>query len=107
MTEAKQAYGLVRDGKGWQDCLEGLMAVLPQEVKSNIQVSYHCHMQDPAGCVLPAVPHNVRCSVQAVAVDGTSSTALLVDANTWDFLADAKMYFEAEDEQSVAGVKVC
>ena len=64
-------------------------------------------MQDPAGCVLPAVPHNFCHSVQAVAVDGTSSTALLVDANTWDFLADAKMYFEAEDEQSVAGVQVC
>ena len=40
-------------------------------------------------------------------MDGTSSTALLVDANTWDFLADAKMYFEAEDERSVAGVQVC
>ena len=42
VTEAKQAYGLVRDGKGWQDCLEGLMDVLPQEVKSRIEVSDGC-----------------------------------------------------------------
>lgn len=105
VTEAKQAYGLVRDGKGWQDCLEGLMAVLPQEVKSRIQVSAHLH----AGikqAVLCLVCLAILGSVQAVAVDGTSSTALLVDANTWDFLADAKMYFEAEDEQSVASVQV-
>ena len=63
-------------------------------------------MQDATGCTLPALPHTFRRFVQAVAVDGTSSTALLVDANTWDFLADAKMYFEAEDEQSVAAVQV-
>ncbi len=105
MTEAKQAYGLVRDGKGWQDCLEGLMAVLPQEVKSRIQVSAHLHagIELVMLCLLCLA---ILASVQAVAVDGTSSTALLVDANTWDFLADAKMYFEAEDEQSVAGVQV-
>ena len=81
------------------------MAVLPQEGKSRIQVSAHLHAVIKQA-VLCLVCLAILGSVQAVAVDGTSSTALLVDANTWDFLADAKMYFEAEDEQSVASVQV-
>ena len=56
VTEAKQAYGLVRDGKGWQDCLEGLMAVLPREVRSRIQVSGHCHAGPSRLCLACCAP---------------------------------------------------
>lgn len=49
----------------------------------------------------------VRAAVRGVAVDGTSSTALLVDASSGRPLGRPRMYDEAQPGPAVDSVRVC
>ncbi len=55
---------------------------------------------------LEAVGGDVRRAVRAVALDGTSSTALLVDGATGRPLGPPKMYDEAQPAAAVDAVSV-
>lgn len=56
--------------------------------------------------LLSQLPRDVAGRVQAVAIDGTSSTALLVDANTGKVLAAPKLYNETQGGAAVAAAEV-
>lgn len=55
--------------------------------------------------LLDAIPADVKARVATIAIDGTSSTALLLDADTGEELAPPKMYNEAQAPEIVALVK--
>lgn len=56
--------------------------------------------------LVAALPPAVTQQVQAVAFDGTSSTAMLVDAATGRVLAAPKLYDEAQGDEAVQAAKV-
>lgn len=56
--------------------------------------------------LIAALPAGVTSQVQAVAFDGTSSTALLVDGATGRVLCAPKLYDEAQGPEAVAAAKV-
>jgi sugar (pentulose or hexulose) kinase len=57
--------------------------------------------------LLASLPAGVRRQVRALAIDGTSSTSLLVDAASGRLLAPAKLYDEAQAPEAVQAAKVC
>ena len=79
-AEARQLYEYTADGSSWRAALYSMMAQLPLHIKQ---------------------------AVQSVAVDATSSTALLIDRRTGTMLAPPKMYFEAQPEAALAALQVC
>ena len=79
VAETKQPYAYTPDGSSWRAAMLAVLAKLPQQVKAHIQT---------------------------VAVDGTSSTALLVDGRTGRMLAPPKMYFESQSAEAVEAVRV-
>lgn len=56
--------------------------------------------------LIAALPSAVVSQVQSVAFDGTSSTALLLDAATGRVLTAPKLYDEAQGPEAVAAAKV-
>lgn len=56
--------------------------------------------------LIAALPATVASQVQAVAFDGTSSTALLVDASTGRVLAPPKLYDEGQGSEAMQAAKV-
>lgn len=56
--------------------------------------------------LLGGLPADVRARVAALAIDGTSSTALLLDAADGRLLAPPKLYDEAQGPDAVAAAKV-
>jgi sugar (pentulose or hexulose) kinase len=56
--------------------------------------------------LITRLPPDVTRVIQAVAFDGTSATALLVDAATGRVLAPAKLYNEAQGGDAVDMAKV-
>lgn len=56
--------------------------------------------------LIAALPASVTSQVHAVAFDGTSSTALLVDGATGRVLCAPKLYDEAQGPAAVAAAKV-
>lgn len=56
--------------------------------------------------LIAALPTDVVANTHSIAIDGTSSTALLVDAATGTVLAPAKLYNEAQGPAAVAAAKV-
>ncbi len=52
------------------------------------------------------LPPAVRSQVSAIAIDGTSATAMLVDRTTGKVLAPTKLYNESQGPDSVAQAKV-
>jgi hypothetical protein len=56
--------------------------------------------------LLDQVPAQYKSSTARLAFDGTSATALLVDAATGAVLEDAKLYNEAQDSYAVQHAKV-
>jgi len=56
--------------------------------------------------LIAALPATVTSQVQAIAFDGTSSTALLVDATTGQVLAPPKLYDEGQGSDAVQAAKV-
>jgi sugar (pentulose or hexulose) kinase len=56
--------------------------------------------------LVAALPQDVVSDVGAVAFDGTSATAMLVDAATGQQLAAPKLYNEAQGAEAVAAAKV-
>lgn len=56
--------------------------------------------------LIAALPTDVTANIGSVAIDGTSATALLVDALTGKVLAPAKLYNEAQGNTAVAAAKV-
>ena len=79
MAETKQPYTYTPDGSSWRAALHAVLGKLPESLKAHIQT---------------------------VAVDGTSSTALLVDGRTGRMLAPPKMYFESQSAEAVEAVRV-
>lgn len=55
--------------------------------------------------LLDSLPAGVRGRVAGVAMDGTSSTTLLIDADTGEVLAPPRMYDEPQDAEAVARAK--
>ena len=51
--------------------------------------------------LLQSLSPQVRGNIRSIAVDGTSSTAILLDANSGSALAPPKLYNEAQDAQAV------
>ena len=56
--------------------------------------------------LLSSLPPEVREDVAALAIDGTSATALLVDMGSGRALLPAKLYNEAQGSEAVAAAKV-
>ena len=56
--------------------------------------------------LLASLPPEVREDVAALAIDGTSATALLVDMGSGRALLPAKLYNEAQGSEAVAVAKV-
>ena len=79
MAETKQPYVYTADGSSWRTALQSVLDQLPVEVKGRIQT---------------------------LAVDGTSSTALLVCKRTGQMLAPPKMYFETQSADALVAVRV-
>jgi hypothetical protein len=57
--------------------------------------------------LLASLPEDVRQGARRIAIDGTSATALLLDARNGDLLTDAKLYNEAQPAEAVAKAAVC
>ena len=51
--------------------------------------------------LLQSLDHQIRQSIRSIAIDGTSSTAILVDALSGASLAAPKLYNEAQAQQAV------
>lgn len=56
--------------------------------------------------LLSSLPEPARRSVASLAIDGTSATAMLVDAGSGRVLAPPKLYNEAQGPEAVAAAKV-
>ena len=56
--------------------------------------------------LLSSLPAEARARVASLAIDGTSATAMLVDANSGRALAPPKLYNEAQGAEAVAAAKV-
>jgi hypothetical protein len=56
--------------------------------------------------LLDQVPAGVKARVGAIAIDGTSATTMLLDAESGELLAPPKLYNEAQDGAAVARAKV-
>lgn len=56
--------------------------------------------------LLGSLPKAVKARLAAIAIDGTSATALLVDGETGRVLAAPKMYDEAQSPEVVQRAKV-
>lgn len=56
--------------------------------------------------LVAALPQDVVASTGAIAIDGTSATALLVDAATGSVLAPPKLYNEQQGPEAVQTAKV-
>eukprot|EP00878_Enallax_costatus_P034508 GHUV01038266.1.p1 GENE.GHUV01038266.1~~GHUV01038266.1.p1 ORF type:complete len:414 (+),score=132.25 GHUV01038266.1:205-1446(+) len=65
-----------------------------------------CHGYRVLFELISALPPSVVAHTSSVAIDGTSATALLVDADTGGVLAPAKLYNEAQGPEAVAAAKV-
>ena len=56
--------------------------------------------------LVDSVPGEVRREVASVAIDGTSATAMLVDATSGHVLRPAKLYNEAQGKEAMAAAQV-
>ena len=56
--------------------------------------------------LLRQLPPDMKAHVSSVCIDGTSSTALLVDSRRGDILAPTKIYNEDQGEEAVKAIKV-
>lgn len=55
--------------------------------------------------LLSSLPESARQQVVSLAIDGTSATTMLLDANSGDMLAPAKLYNEAQGADAVLAAK--
>lgn len=56
--------------------------------------------------LLEQIPAEVKSEARRLAFDGTSATAILLDADTGSVLENAKLYNEAQPQASVTAAKV-
>eukprot|EP00775_Hariotina_reticulata_P007511 gene7511-7721_t len=55
--------------------------------------------------LIAALPEDIRANVSAVAIDGTSATAMLVDTTSGRPLAPVKLYNEGQGSEAVQAAK--
>lgn len=56
--------------------------------------------------LLRQLPQDLKRSIRCICIDGTSSTALLVDERRGDVLAPTKLYNESQTTERLTAVKV-
>ena len=56
--------------------------------------------------LLKELPKDVKRHISSVCIDGTSSTALLIDSHRGDVLAPTKIYNECQGEEAYEATKV-
>ena len=56
--------------------------------------------------LLTDLPQDIKTHVTSLCIDGTSSTALLVDSKRGDILAPTKIYNEDQGSEPLAAIKV-
>ncbi len=57
--------------------------------------------------LLRQLPPDLKAHISRICIDGTSSTALLVDSKRGDILAPTKIYNEDQGQEAVEAIKVC
>jgi sugar (pentulose or hexulose) kinase len=91
-------YACAADGNTAADC--------KQLYQPTASADWAAAWQQVLFSLIAALPIAVTSQVQAVAVDGTSSTSMLVDSTTGRVLAAPKLYDEAQGPEAVQAAKV-
>ena len=55
--------------------------------------------------VLKAFPQDIKDDIRAIAINGTSGSALLCDSETGEVFTPPKMYYEAQSQECIAMAK--
>lgn len=56
--------------------------------------------------LLQQLPQDIKDHITSLCIDGTSSTALLIDSKRGDILAPTKLYNEDQGSEPLAAIKV-